>query len=398
MDYMDEPTLEEDYEYQFVLKGDEDDEPYVSELRLDNLDGYNLLEIIGEGSFGTVWKAEIKDKIESVYVEEVWRNINKSFDNQVAIKIMKRRNIQEKQLTNEYNLKYFLNNNCNLHLVCYYDVFIDEDSKNKDLILIMSLITGKELFYFNKETDWETMDRKTMDMETMDRETMETMNRETMETMDMETMDRKTMKTMDRETMDMKTMETIGRETKRESVSKKIMGREETYTKKEKKIITEQLLLAVKTLHSHDIFHRDIKPANIIYNKEKQYTTLIDYGFSCAMPQVEVDKFYIDYCLGIKGTNQYIDPRIVNIKHFFYDDVRKSDLYSLGIVLFQLWNDRHIFTELYNNHKKEDIEDWFRTFNKTNHIKKNIKYNRPLILDLLEGRKSIEKIYKEYKK
>ena len=210
---------------------------------------------------------------------------------------MKRRNIQEKQLTNEYNLKYFLNNNCNLHLVCYYDVFIDEDSKNKDLILIMSLITGKELFYFNKETDWETMDRKTMDMETMDRETMETMNRETMETMDMETMDRKTMKTMDRETMDMKTMETIGRETKRESVSKKIMGREETYTKKEKKIITEQLLLAVKTLHSHDIFHRDIKPANIIYNKEKQYTTLIDYGFSCAMPQVEVDKFYIDYCL-----------------------------------------------------------------------------------------------------
>ena len=365
MDYMDEPTLEEDYEYQFVLKGDEDDEPYVSELRYDNLDGYNLLEIIGEGSFGTVWKAEIKDKIESVYVEEVWRNINKSFDNQVAIKIMKRKNIHgeenitKDQLVNEYNLKYFLNNNCNLHLVCYYDIFIDEKShdndNNRDLILIMSLITGKELFYFNKETDKETRDRETMGRETM---------------------------------------ETIDRETKRESVSKKIMGREETYTKKEKKIITEQLLLAVKTLHSHDIFHRDIKPANIIYDKEKQYTTLIDYGFSCAIPQVEVDKFYIDYCLGIKGTNQYIDPRIVNIKHFSYDDVRKSDLYSLGIVLFQLWNDRHIFTELYN---KQYIEDWFRTFNKTTYIKQNLKYNKTLILDLLEGHKTIEEIQKNIK-
>jgi len=261
MDYMDEPTLEEDYEYQFVLKGDEDDEPYVSELRRDNLDGYELLEIIGKGSFGTVWKAEIKDKIESVYVEEVWRNINKSFDNQVAIKIIKQGNISERQLIKEYNLKYFLNDKCKSHLVCYYDVFVDE--KNNDLILIMSLVTGKELFYFNEETDMETktIGRGTIGMETMDMETISrgTMDRGSMDrgimgraSMDRGTMDRGIMgrRSMDRGSMEIKTMDrgTMDRGTKRKTI-----GREETYTDKEKEIITKQLLSAVETLHSFDI-------------------------------------------------------------------------------------------------------------------------------------------------
>ena len=114
--------------------------------------------------------------------------------------------------------------------------------------------------------------------------------------------------------------------------------RKSNYNNDDKNIIIKDLLLALKTLHSNGINHNDIKPENIVYNKEKRYTTLLDYGLSCALPKIPVDN-YEPMCKDSarQGSPVYIDPRLIRQKERLkFIDWRKGDLYSLGIVLFML--------------------------------------------------------------
>lgn len=95
--------------------------------------------------------------------------------------------------------------------------------------------------------------------------------------------------------------------------------------------IARQAAEALQAMESAGWMHGDVKPGNLIVSPEA-HVTLIDLGF--ARPLGEggsvVDR-------PVMGTYQYIAPEMVTSR--LAADIR-SDIYSLGVVLFQMLADR----------------------------------------------------------
>eukprot|EP01119_Soliformovum_irregulare_P010550 TRINITY_DN2600_c0_g1_i1.p1 TRINITY_DN2600_c0_g1~~TRINITY_DN2600_c0_g1_i1.p1 ORF type:complete len:277 (+),score=77.72 TRINITY_DN2600_c0_g1_i1:102-932(+) len=88
------------------------------------------------------------------------------------------------------------------------------------------------------------------------------------------------------------------------------------------RIIFQQLVDAVASLHSQGIAHRDLKLDNIMINLKLQ-TKIIDFGLS------EISNAH--RCLDKVGTDEYCAPEVSNNKP--YNGFR-ADIWSLGVVLY----------------------------------------------------------------
>jgi len=95
--------------------------------------------------------------------------------------------------------------------------------------------------------------------------------------------------------------------------------------------IAYQLLDVVCHLHDHDVVHRDIKPDNIIVRPDGTIV-LLDYGIVRRMGAMETSATII-------GTRPYMSPEQVNGK-----SERRSDIWALGVVIYQLYTGRQPFT------------------------------------------------------
>lgn len=93
--------------------------------------------------------------------------------------------------------------------------------------------------------------------------------------------------------------------------------------------IAQQLTSALDCAHSHGVIHRDVKPANIAWNPNNRRIILTDFGIA-RIENVEVTQSTL---LGqVLGTPKYMSPEQILGKHI---DGR-TDLFSLGVVLYQL--------------------------------------------------------------
>jgi serine/threonine-protein kinase len=110
----------------------------------------------------------------------------------------------------------------------------------------------------------------------------------------------------------------------------------EDLIKKNKKISTLPAILIFSEIckglqHAHDygIIHRDIKPDNVLISKTGD-VKLLDFGIATARPGSGED---LTKTGTVMGTPSYMSPeQIVNSKDV---DIR-SDIYSLGVVLYQM--------------------------------------------------------------
>ena len=108
-----------------------------------------------------------------------------------------------------------------------------------------------------------------------------------------------------------------------------------------------------------NIIHRDIKLDNFLIkytNKEKTdyIIKLCDYGMG---------KFKDGIFSGLKGTFETIPPEILLKKTSLYED--KLDIFSLGVILFQLANNlRHPFGIYY----PEIVVNYQKNFEKDNFV------------------------------
>jgi len=100
--------------------------------------------------------------------------------------------------------------------------------------------------------------------------------------------------------------------------------------------ITAGILSALDYSHRHGIVHRDIKPANVMLTRSGE-VKVMDFGIARAMADASST---LTATSAVMGTAQYLSPEQARGEMV---DAR-SDLYSTGVVLYELLTGRPPFT------------------------------------------------------
>src|SRR5699024_5557386 len=98
--------------------------------------------------------------------------------------------------------------------------------------------------------------------------------------------------------------------------------------------IMKQISSAIAHAHANDIIHRDIKPQNILIDTYGQ-AKVTDFGIAMALSSTALTQTN-----SILGSVHYLSPEQARGG----TATKKSDIYSLGIVLFELLTGRLPFS------------------------------------------------------
>ncbi|MBZ0303562.1 MAG: protein kinase [Anaerolineae bacterium] len=101
--------------------------------------------------------------------------------------------------------------------------------------------------------------------------------------------------------------------------------------------LLDQIASALTIAHRNDIIHQDIKPANILLD-EDQNGYLTDFGLAVDL-QAGIDLSVSSTNASVRGSPAYISPE--QIKRAAISP--QTDIYSLGIVLYELLSGQHPF-------------------------------------------------------
>jgi WD40 repeat protein/serine/threonine protein kinase len=93
---------------------------------------------------------------------------------------------------------------------------------------------------------------------------------------------------------------------------------------------------AIQHAHQKGIIHRDIKPSNILVHMEgeKAVPKVIDFGIAKAMSQALTERTLVTEQGHFVGTPEYMSPEQAQASG--QDTDTRSDIYSLGVVLYEL--------------------------------------------------------------
>ena len=106
--------------------------------------------------------------------------------------------------------------------------------------------------------------------------------------------------------------------------------------------LTERLELfipicnAVQHSHQKGIIHRDVKPSNVLVAEydDEVVPKIIDFGVAKATNQILTEKTMFTQFGQIVGTMEYMSPE--QAKRNQLDIDTRSDIYSMGVVLYEL--------------------------------------------------------------
>ncbi|MCW8931250.1 MAG: diguanylate cyclase [Gammaproteobacteria bacterium] len=120
--------------------------------------------------------------------------------------------------------------------------------------------------------------------------------------------------------------EDTGDETLSQFLKKETIGIEQAID------IAIQLADVIANLHQRGIVHKDINPGNILWSEKDKKITLIDFGIASLLSQEHHD---FQNANQLEGSMAYLSPEQTGRINRLLD--YRSDLYSLGITLYQLF-------------------------------------------------------------
>ena len=105
------------------------------------------------------------------------------------------------------------------------------------------------------------------------------------------------------------------------------------------------LCQAVQHAHQKGVIHRDIKPSNVLVEMHDVVPVpkVIDFGVAKAMGQHLTDKTLYTALVQMIGTPQYMSPEQAGQSSIDVDT--RSDVYSLGVLLYELLDREHAVRE-----------------------------------------------------
>lgn len=142
------------------------------------------------------------------------------------------------------------------------------------------------------------------------------------------------------------------------------------------KIIINNLIRGLKKIHMLGIAHRDIKPYNIVINPYTLDIKYIDFGLSCLKYTCKLPY--------IVGTPLYKAPELSSYYKNSLSNNRKTDIWSLGLTIFELIYGTNYFLVLDESEElDEDVIEIFYQYLYEKNIKslpinkfiKDPKYN-----------------------
>lgn len=130
----------------------------------------------------------------------------------------------------------------------------------------------------------------------------------------------------------------------------------------ENKRIFKAIVKGLQYIHAHGLIHRDLKPQNIFFHGTDQMPKIGDFGLVSTRqlfapspdesPSLDIcdSPLSSDLTSGV-GTTMYASPE--QLSGTLYDE--KSDIYSLGIILFELFYP--IKTQMERAHVLQDLKE-----------------------------------------
>lgn len=112
----------------------------------------------------------------------------------------------------------------------------------------------------------------------------------------------------------------------------KILNKKRHFSETLLAFIAKQILNGLYILHQSKIIHMDIKPQNILID-EKLNFKITDFSVSFSYQNYNRNQKIL---LPLSGTNLYMSPEILFRLQIDYEDCCKIDIFSLGVVLYNL--------------------------------------------------------------
>lgn len=109
--------------------------------------------------------------------------------------------------------------------------------------------------------------------------------------------------------------------------------------------IARHVLLGLKALHQHGKVHRDLKPENVLL-KQDGTAVLTDFGISGDRNKRLTERNFLGVPMGQFGTWAYMPPEQVNPKRGDATVLPTTDIFSFGVMMYQLLTGKFPFGEL----------------------------------------------------
>ena len=143
--------------------------------------------------------------------------------------------------------------------------------------------------------------------------------------------------------------------------------------------IAKQVLDGLYYLHKSKIIHMDIKPQNILID-DKLMIKLTDFSNSLILPEVPHNKKIF---LPLSGTYLYMSPEILSQSSIDFEDFNKIDLFSFGIVLYNLAYEQFPYDLNYSYKNNSDL--MYKKIQKENLKIPKIRNYSDMFINFLSG-------------
>ncbi|MDC3962588.1 AAA family ATPase [Polyangium jinanense] len=101
-----------------------------------------------------------------------------------------------------------------------------------------------------------------------------------------------------------------------------------------------RLARVLEGVHAAGVMHKDVKPQNVLLDDESEQVTLLDFGIASMLSQEATEASIPE---ALDGTLAYISPEQTGRTARALDT--RTDLYSLGVTLFEVLSGRRPFTD-----------------------------------------------------